>query len=205
MAKTNEKCKLGVLASGGGSNLQAIIDATKSGELDCAEVAVVISDKKNAYVLQRACNAGIDSYYLKFKDYNSKEDYDKKIVEILDLYKVDLVILAGYLKILTKELINVYKDKILNIHPGLLPAYGGVNMYGIKVHEAVIMAGAKQSGCTVHIVTEEVDRGPVLDEIRVDVKPEDTPESLAKRVLVCEHQLYPRAIKKYLTRIGEEL
>jgi phosphoribosylglycinamide formyltransferase-1 len=198
------KYRLGVLISGSGSNLQAIIDATKKDTLPEAEVVVVVSSKKSAYGLKRAKDEGIDSIYLPYKEFGISETYDRRIVEVLKSYKVDLVVLAGYLKILGSPLLEAFEDKILNIHPSLLPDFGGVNMYGIKVHEAVLAAKRSYSGCSVHIVTEEVDKGPIIDQISVPVKPDDTPEELARRVLSCEHQLYPRAIKKYIQKLKME-
>lgn len=201
LSTSKPKC-LGILASGNGSNLQAIIDATNNNIIPDTVVKVVISDKKNAFALKRAELANIDNIYLNYKMYNSREEYDKAICEILNHYNVDLVVLAGYLKILTSLLINQYKDRILNIHPSLLPAFGGVNMYGMKVHQAVIDSKAKHSGCTVHIVTEDIDLGPIVDQAIVEVLESDTPETLANRILKDEHRLYPVAIAKYLQDLG---
>lgn len=204
MSSLKTKYKLGILVSGSGSNLQAIIDATNDNCIPDTSVAIVISNKKDAFALQRARNSSIDSLYLNPSDYDSKEDYDRKICKIMFSYNVDLVILAGYLRIVTLPLLKAFENRILNIHPSMLPAFGGINMYGMKVHKAVIAQGEKFSGCTVHIVTEDVDKGPIVDQISVKVENNDTAETLAKRVLSYEHQLYPLAIKNYLKNITKE-
>lgn len=201
---SRNKYRLAVLASGNGSNLQAIIDSIENNSLPDAEIVIVISDCADAYALKRAKNHSIDNVYLNLKEYDTRESFDAKIVKILNSYKVDLVILAGYMKIITSLFLNVFRDKILNIHPSLLPDFGGVNMYGVKVHKAVISAGCEYSGCSVHVVTEEVDMGPIVDQIKVKVLDSDTPEALGERILTYEHKLYPRAINKYLCSIYQE-
>jgi phosphoribosylglycinamide formyltransferase 1 len=198
MQNKKVKRKLGIMVSGNGSNLQAIIDAINDKIILDAEVVVIISNKENAYALERGRNNRIESIFLDPSEFESAEAYDQRIGEILRGHQVELVILAGYLRIISSVLLELYPKRILNIHPGLLPESGGVNMYGIRVHRAVIAQGAKQSGCTVHIVTEEVDKGPILDEMTVEVLPEDTPETLAERILTREHILYPETIASYL-------
>lgn len=186
------KKKLAVLVSGSGSNLEALINAVNDGIITNAEISLVISSKPDVLALKRAENAGIPALCVKS---------DGQILEKLREYDIDLILLAGYMKILTPTLIEAYKDRILNIHPSLLPAFGGKGMYGMRVHEAVIQAGAPVSGCTVHVVTEEIDAGPILGQTEVPVIAEDTPESLAARVSKQEHILYPKTVQEFVTKI----
>ena len=185
--------RIGVLVSGRGTNLQALIDATERGDIPC-EITVVISNKKNAYALERARAHGIEATHLPRKG-RTPEEYDEEIVEILRKRKVGIVVLAGYMKILTPVVIRAYENHILNIHPSLLPSFGGVGFYGEKVHRAVLEYGCKFSGCTVHIVTEDVDSGPVVTQKCVPVLDDDTPETLASRVLEKEHEALVEAVK----------
>ena len=196
---TDAKKNLAILVSGSGSNLQAIIDAIENGSLSDTEISVVISNKKNAYALERAKNAGIENIFINSKDFKSNVDYDMKLIEIIKKFNTDLIILAGYLKILSPEFVNAFKKKIINIHPALLPDFGGKGMYGEKVHEAVLKSGVKESGCTVHYVTNEVDKGQTILQTKVPVLPGDTVETLSKRVLSEEHKLLVQAIKKIFT------
>ncbi len=188
-----------VLASGSGTNLQAIIDAVKSGKLKHTEIAAVISNKKDAFALKRAENVGIKTVFIDSKEFKTNEEYDKKLVEIINKYKIDLVILAGYMKILTNVFVSAFSGKIINIHPALLPNFGGKGMYGKYVHEAVLKSGVKESGCTVHFVTTEVDAGPIIAQRKVPVMTGDTIESLSKRILEEEHKLLVEAIEKVLS------
>ena len=188
--------KIVVLASGFGTNLQSIIDAINNKILENTEITIVISNKSNAYALKRAENAGIKNLFLNPEDFNSNIDFDKRLVEIISNYEVDLIVLAGYIKILTDVFVNAFSNKIINIHPALLPDFGGKNMYGEKVHEAVLKSGVKESGCTVHYVTKEVDKGPIILQTKVPVLPNDTVETLSKRVLAKEHKLLVSSIKK---------
>ena len=197
------KINVAVLASGGGTNLQAIIDNKKQGKLDEINLKLVISNKKNAYALVRAQNNNIESLFINPKSFNTSAAYDEYIVQTLKERDIDLVLLAGYLKILTDNLLKSYDERILNIHPSLLPAFGGHNMYGMRVHEAVIKSAVKESGCTVHVVTKEIDAGPIIDQEKVIVTPKDTAHSLALKVLEKEHILYPRAIKKFIHQTEE--
>lgn len=196
--ETQLKKRLAILASGGGSNLQSVIDATKTEILNNADVCIVISNKKEAYALTRASKALIETLFINPKDFKNPEEYDTHIVSLLKAREIDLIILAGYLKILTKPIIAEFKNRIINIHPSLLPNYGGKNMYGMKVHKEVIKDNAIKSGCSVHLVTEEIDAGPILAQTEVEIFPEDTPESLADRVLIQEHILLPLTIAKYI-------
>ncbi|HAM38733.1 MAG TPA: phosphoribosylglycinamide formyltransferase [Elusimicrobia bacterium] len=191
--------KIGVLISGSGSNLQEIIDACNEKRIN-AEVAVVISNRQNAYGLERALKSSIPAVYIDPK----KEDFNKKVIEILEKYKVELVCLAGFLLKISEEFVKKYRGKILNIHPALLPKYGGAGMYGVHVHDAVIKAKEKVSGCTVHIVDEEYDKGTIILQKKVKVLKSDTPEILQKRVLEQEHIAYPEAIKIVIKMLFEK-
>jgi len=182
---------IGVLASGRGTNLQAIIEAIEEGKIE-GRISIVISDNCDAFALKRAEQYNIDTRYINFKEFKNREDYDKKIVECLKEKDVDLVVLAGYMKILTPYFIIVYKNKIMNIHPALLPSFPGLH-----VQRQAVEYGVKVSGCTVHFVDEGVDSGPIILQKAVEVKDDDTEESLAKRILKEEHQIYPRAIQLF--------
>jgi len=183
--------KIAVLVSGGGTNLQSIIDAVKVGELDC-KVEMVISSKDGVYALERAKKAGIDTYVVSKKEYG--ENQSNRILELTE-GKVDLIVLAGYLSILDGEILDKFKNRIINIHPSLIPSFCGPKMYGLHVHEAAIKKGVKVSGCTVHFVNNEVDGGAIILQEAVPVYFEDSAEDLQKRILVKEHLLLPKAIK----------
>ena len=187
--------KIGVLVSGGGSNLQSLIDKSKSGELQC-NIEVVIGDRE-CYGVERAKEAGIDGYILDRKQL--KKELCREIDKIVSEKKVDLIVLAGFLSIIDEEFVNKWKGRIINIHPSLLPKFGGPGMYGIKVHEAVLKAGESESGCTVHYVDTGVDSGEIIAQRRVKVLEGDTPEILQKRVLVEEHKLLPESITKIIS------
>lgn len=183
--------KIAVLASGGGTNLQSIIDSIDSGKLNC-KIEMVIGSKVGIYALERAELKGIKSYVISKEEYGNKTS--DKILE-LTKGKVDLIVLAGYLSILQGDILKEFKDKIINIHPSLIPSFCGPKMYGLKVHEAVINSGVKFTGCTVHFVNEEVDGGAIILQEIVPVYFEDTKEELQKRVLEKEHILLPEAIR----------
>ena len=183
--------KIAVLVSGGGTNLQSIIDAVKVGELDC-KIEMVISSKSYVYALERAKEAGIDTYVVSKKEYG--ENQSNRILELTE-GKVDLIVLAGYLSILDGEILDKFKNRIINIHPSLIPSFCGPKMYGLHVHEAAIKKGVKISGCTVHFVNNEVDGGAIILQEAVPVYFEDSAEDLQKRILVKEHLLLPKAIK----------
>lgn len=183
--------RIAVLVSGGGSNLQAIIDGVKDGSLDC-EIKYVIADSEKAYGLERARVSGIEAISFDRKEY--KREISNKILELIR-DKVDLIVLAGYLSILDGEILKEFRNRIINIHPSLIPSFCGGGMYGIKVHEAAIKKGVKYSGCTVHFVNEEVDGGEILLQKVVPVLQEDTPKDLQERILVEEHRILPEAIK----------
>jgi phosphoribosylglycinamide formyltransferase-1 len=183
--------RLGVLASGRGSNLQAIIDAIEKGTLD-AVLAVVICNKAEAPALDRARKHGAPAVFLDPKAASDREDYDRVILTQLRVYDVQLVALAGYMKIVTSVLIEAYADRIMNIHPSLLPAFPGLG-----AQKQALDWGAKVSGCTVHFVTEGVDAGPIIRQAAVPVLETDTEETLAARILVEEHRIYPEAIQLF--------
>lgn len=187
--------KIGVLVSGSGSNLQSIIDKSQAGELQC-KVEVVIGDRE-CHGVERAKKAGIDSYILDRK--TLKKELCKEIDRVVTEKKVDLIVLAGFLSIIDEEFVNKWKGKIINIHPSLLPKFGGPGMYGIKVHEAVLNSGERESGCTVHYVDIGVDSGEIIAQKRVEVLDGDTAEILQKRVLVEEHKLLPESIAKIIS------
>ncbi len=181
--------KLGVLISGSGTNLQAIIDNIETGFIP-AEISVVISNNPDAYGLKRAEKKNIPTEVINHRDFSSREEFEKKLIEILNDFEVDYVILAGFMRVLTKYFINNFKNRILNIHPALLPSFPGVD-----AQKQAFDYGVKFSGCTVHFVTEEVDVGPIIIQAVVPVLQEDTAEKLQKRILEKEHIIFPLAIK----------
>ena len=182
--------RIGVLASGGGTNLQAIIDYLNARrETTVAQIAVVAANRENAGALERARAASIPA-----EVFNAGDD-GSSLLDTLRPYDVDLVVLAGYMKKIPPSVIRAYHRRMINIHPGLLPDFGGPGMYGAKVHTAVIAAGARTTGVTVHFVDDEYDHGPTIVQWRIAVREDDTPESLAARVLEVEHQVYPRTVE----------
>lgn len=188
-----EKVKIGVLVSGGGTNLQAIIDAQDAGEIN-GNISVVISNKKDAYALERAKKHHIETLFLDPERYPDRVEYTKTITEELKKRGVGLVCLAGFMCILGPYFVERFRGKAMNIHPALLPSFGGKGLYGHHVHEAVIKAGVKFSGCTVHFVDEGCDTGPIILQKVVPVLDNDIPESLAEKVLKQEHKAYPEAV-----------
>jgi len=185
---------LGFLASHGGSNMQAIMDACKSGRLD-AKPCVVISNNSDSMALQRAKNEGIPHYHISSVTHPGPLE-DEEILRVLRHHGVDTVILAGYMKKLGPDTLQAYRGRILNIHPALLPRFGGKDMYGKRVHEAVLAAGEKVTGVTIHIVDENYDTGPIINQCQVPVLEGDTVDSLAERVLRHEHVLYAETLQK---------
>ncbi len=187
--------RVGVLVSGGGTNLQAIIDAVKSGDITNVSLEVVISNKKDAYALTRAKENGIAAESICIKDYESREEFNKALIETIDSYRLDLIVLAGFLVVLPPELIRKYPSKIINIHPSLIPSFCGKGFYGLHVHEKALERGVKITGATVHYVDEGTDTGPIIYQKAVEVLPGDTPEILQKRVMEqAEWKILPRAI-----------
>lgn len=187
--------RVGVLVSGGGTNLQAIIDAVKKGDITNASLEVVISNKKDAYALTRAKENGIPAECVCIKDYDTREEFNKALTDKIDSYNLDLIVLAGFLVVLPPELTSKYKNKIINIHPSLIPSFCGNGFYGLHVHEKALERGVKVTGATVHFVDEGTDTGPIIYQKAVEVKPGDTPETLQKRVMEeAEWKILPAAI-----------
>jgi phosphoribosylglycinamide formyltransferase-1 len=191
-----KKLNLVVLASGGGTNLQAIIDNIEAGKLD-AQIKAVISNNSKSGALERARNHNIRDVHLSHKQFTTPEELDQKLLSVLKENETDLVILAGYMKMISPTVIREYKNRIINIHPALLPSFGGKGMYGIHVHEAVLESGVKVTGVTVHTVDEVYDHGPILYQKCVPVLADDTPESLQQRVLPHEHEAYSKVIQLF--------
>lgn len=179
--------RLAVLISGGGTDLQSIIDEHKKGNINC-EIALVISNRKSAYGLERAKQAGIPTACIKDQ---------KELLKKLQDEKIDFIVLAGYLAILQEDLIKAYPNKIINIHPSLIPSFCGPGMYGLHVHEAALAKGVKVSGATVHFVSEEVDGGPIIYQEAVSIADLDTAEAIQKRVLEIEHKILPMVVRYY--------
>ena len=184
-----------VLVSGGGTNLQAILDAKAAGALPHAKIALVLASKPGVYALERASKAGVPGIVVARKSYAAPEEYDAALLAALREHRIDVVVLAGFLSILGPSVITAYPERILNVHPSLIPSFCGPGFYGLKVHEAALARGVKLTGATVHLVNEECDGGPILLQKAVAVQPGDTPETLQKRVMVeAEWQLLPKAL-----------
>lgn len=186
---------IGVLVSGGGTNLQKLIDAQKAGELPNGNLRVVISSRPGVYALERAEKAGIEAVTLSRKDFPDVESYSRALIAELKKRDVGLVVLAGFLTITSEEFVRAFPNRIVNVHPALLPSFGGKGYYGLHVHEAVLRRGVKVTGATVHFVNEVCDGGPIILQKAVEVKEGDTPEALQKRVMEeAEWELLPRAV-----------
>ena len=192
--------KIGVMASGGGSNFKAIIDRIGEGDLE-AQCKFLITNNGKCGAVEHANSYGIPVYHISGKTHPDTAAYEAALMDVLNTYDVDLLILAGYMKALPSCMITRMSDRILNIHPSLLPKYGGKGFWGIHVHEAVIAAHEKESGATVHLVSEEIDKGMILAQVKVPVMPDDTPEVLAARVLEQEHELYWKTIRDYAVQM----
>lgn len=187
--------RIGVLVSGGGTNLQAIIDAVENGKITNTEIAVVISNNKNAYALERAKGHGIEGKCISPKDFETREEFNKVLLNEINACHLDLIVLAGCMVILPPELIAGYKNRIINIHPALIPSFCGKGFYGLEPHKAALERGVKITGATVHFVDEGTDTGPILLQKAVEVKENDTPEILQKRVMEeAEWVILPEAI-----------
>ena len=190
--------KIAVLVSGGGTNLQALIDAEARGELGCGRITLVIASKPDVYALERAKNHEISSQVLARKDYESIATYSKALTDALVAAEVDLVVLAGFLTIIDEQVYNAFPNRILNVHPALIPSFCGKGYYGLHVHEAALAKGVKVSGATVHIVTPECDAGPIVLQKAVEVKDDDTPETLQKRIMEeAEWKILPTAVRLF--------
>ena len=187
--------KIAVLVSGGGTNLQALIDAQQRGELGSGEITAVISSKAGAFALERAAKAGIPGYVLPRKEFESNQAMTVALVELLKKLDIDLVVLAGCMVIFTEELVQAYPNAIMNVHPALTPSFCGKGYYGLHVHEEALKYGVKLSGATVHFVSEECDGGPIIAQKAVEVRTGDTPEILQKRIMEeAEWKLLPQAV-----------
>ena len=187
--------KLAVLVSGGGTNLQAIMDAIEDGTITNTEISVVISNNPNAYALERARKSGIDGICISPKAYETREQFNEALLAGIQSYQPDLVVLAGCLVVIPKIMVDAYPNRILNIHPALIPAFCGTGYYGLKVHEAVLARGAKITGATVHFVDDGTDTGPIILQKAVEVHQDDTPEVLQQRVMQeAEWVILPKAI-----------
>lgn len=188
--------KIAVFVSGGGTNLQAIIDNIENGYLSGVEISLVVASNKDAYALTRAAEHNIPSKVISVKDYASRDEWDEAVVDAVKESGAELIVLAGYLSLLGTMTVHTYSNRIINIHPALIPAFCGAGMYGIKPHEAVIAKGVRISGATVHFVNENYDEGPIIFQKAVDVLPDDTPEVLQKRIMKeCEQVIMPKAIR----------
>lgn len=179
----NQKAKVAVLVSGGGTNLQALIDAEKSGIIKSGEIVLVLSNKAGAYALTRAENAGIKTLVIEKKECRDGADFESRIIEALDREGIDLIVLAGFMSILSERFTTHYKDRIINVHPSLIPSFCGAGFYGLHVHEAALAYGVKVSGATVHFVNEIPDGGKIIMQKAVEVREGDTPEILQKRIM----------------------
>ncbi len=190
--------KIAVLVSGGGTNLQALIDAEKQGKLGSGRIALVISSKPDVYALERAKNNGIATLVLARKAYDSITEYSKALADALENAGVDLVVLAGFLTIIDEQVYERFPNRILNVHPALIPSFCGKGFYGLKVHEAALSKGVKLSGATVHIVTPECDAGPIVLQKAVAVSQDDTPETLQRRIMEeAEWEILPMAVRLF--------
>jgi phosphoribosylglycinamide formyltransferase-1 len=198
MLSSTGKMRIGVLVSGGGTNLQALIDSEKRGELGNGTISLVISSKPGVYALERAKSNGIEATVLSRKDYESISDYSRALADVLESKAIDLVVLAGFLTIFDEQLYERFQNRIINVHPALIPSFCGKGYYGLHVHEAALAKGVRVSGATVHIVTPECDAGPIILQKAVEVKQDDTPETLQRRIMEeAEWKILPLAVKLF--------
>jgi phosphoribosylglycinamide formyltransferase-1 len=190
--------KIAVLVSGGGTNLQALIDAEKRGELGAGKITLVIASKPGVYALERAAQNGIEGMVLARRDYESIAAYSKALADALEAAGADLVVLAGFLTIIDEQVYERFPNRILNVHPALIPSFCGKGFYGLHVHEAALQKGVKVSGATVHIVTPECDAGPIVLQKAVEVREDDTPETLQRRIMEeAEWKILPEAVRLF--------
>ena len=195
---TDKQKKIAVLVSGGGTNLQALIDAQDRGELGAGKITLVIASKPGVYALERAANAGIEGRVLARKDYDSIAAYSKALADEMTEAGIDLVVLAGFLTIIDEQVYKAFPNRIINVHPALVPSFCGKGFYGLYVHEAALAKGVKVSGATVHIVTPECDAGPIILQKAVEVKEGDTPEILQRRIMEeAEWKILPEAVRLF--------
>ena len=189
---------IAVLVSGGGTNLQALIDAQQAGQIQNGKIACVIASKPGIYALERAAKAEIPTEILVRKQYPTMEDYDKALIDTLERYEIDLIVLAGFMTIISDKVIRYYENRMINIHPSLIPSFCGEGFYGLRVHEAALEKGVKVTGATVHFVNEVCDGGPIILQKAVEVQQGDTPETLQRRVMEeAEWKILPRAVSLY--------
>ena len=189
---------IAVLVSGGGTNLQALIDAQQAGQIQNGKIACVIASKPGIYALERAAKAEIPTEILVRKQYPTMEDYDKALIDTLERYEIDLIVLAGFMTIISDKVIRHYENRMINIHPSLIPSFCGEGFYGLRVHEAALEKGVKVTGATVHFVNEVCDGGPIILQKAVEVQQGDTPETLQCRVMEeAEWKILPRAVSLY--------
>ena len=192
------KTRIAVLVSGGGTNLQALIDAQMRGELGGGEIALVLASKPGVYALERAANAGIEGRVLARKEYADADAYTEALVATLTKANIDLVVLAGFMIIIGEGMYKAFPNRIINVHPALIPSFCGQGFYGLHVHEAALAKGVKVSGATVHFVTPECDAGPIILQKAVDVMEDDTPETLQKRIMTqAEWKILPEAVSLF--------
>ena len=191
------KARIAVLVSGGGTNLQALIDSQSSGVIHSGEICLVISNNQGAYALQRAANAGIAAEVVLKKELGSQAAFEEKIKELLTAYHIDIIVLAGFMSILSENFTSCYPKRILNVHPSLIPSFCGEGFYGLRVHEAALDYGVKVTGATVHFVNEIPDGGEIILQKAVEIQPNDTPETLQKRVMEqAEWKILPAAVEQ---------
>ncbi|MBP1646572.1 MAG: phosphoribosylglycinamide formyltransferase [Bacteroidetes bacterium] len=193
---SGDMLNIAVLGSGRGSNFQAILTAIQQGRITGAEIRVVISNNSGAGILEIARNNSLPAVHLSHRQFTTEDEFVDALLSLLSAHRVNFIVLAGYMKRVHPRVVEAYRRRIINIHPALLPRFGGPGMYGIRVHEAVIASGERLSGATVHFVDEEYDHGSVVLQKTVLVAPDDTPETLAARVLEIEHEIYPEAIRR---------
>ena len=192
-----DKVNVAVLVSGGGTNLQALLDAEARGEIKSGEIKVVISNKAGAYALERAKNSGVDGVTVLKKECGSPKDFEDKILSVLESYDIDVIVLAGFLSVLSENFVKKYPKRIINVHPSLIPSFCGDGFYGLRVHEEALKYGVKVTGATVHFVNEVTDGGEIIFQKAVEIKEGDTPEILQKRVMEeAEWKLLPAALEK---------
>ncbi len=193
----SKKAKIAVLVSGGGTNLQALINAQNKGIINSGSIELVVSNNANAYALERAKKANIDTAVVLKKDCSSQAEFENKIVEKLEEYNIDLIVLAGFMSILSESFTSRFKNRIINVHPSLIPSFCGKGFYGLKVHEAALQKGVKVTGATVHFVNEIPDGGEIILQKAVSIRDDDTPETLQKRVMrLAEWKILPAAVEQ---------
>ena len=199
----SEKARIAVLVSGGGTNLQAILDAAGRGEVPDGDVVLVISDRPGVYALERAEKAGIPTLEINKKTCGGQKPFEQKLIAALTTNRIDLIVLAGFLSILTEDFTTLYTRRIINVHPSLIPSFCGAGFYGLKVHQAALDRGVKVTGATVHFVNEIPDGGEIIAQKAVDILPEDTPETLQRRVMEqAEWIILPQSVEKISKEIA---